>query len=351
MELPDAAASSCNAADDADDAEEKKNSDDGGDSADYGVPAAAGELISKRQQKRLAKKLIQKDKRKDKKEAVKAAKRAKREAGQVLWDSLTEEEREEQRRKSAVIRAERAAAEKVEAEAAARADDDSREVPTCVVDLDFEKLMNDREIASLASQLSYCYCANRRASFPMKLSYTSFGGSTSPKTEANLTCGYRNWHGVRYEARHVLEAYPRERLIYLSSEGEEVLTTPLEKDAVYIVGGLVDHNREKGLTHRLAMEAGGRTARLPIDEHCDMSTRKVLAVNHVVEILVQLASGVGWQQSLLTVIPERKGAKEKEEGGEGGQLAPPGGSGSGDAAAEEDEVGIPVGGGAMAAGL
>jgi len=48
-----------------------------------------------------------------------------------------------------------------------------------------------------------------------------------------------------------------------------------------VVGGLVDHNRHKGLTHRQCREAGVRTARLPIDEHLAMSQRRVLAVNQI----------------------------------------------------------------------
>ena len=294
----------------------EKSADNGEDEdgrTDAAAASVSGEPLSKRQQKRLVKMQHTKDKRKEKKQAVKEAKRAKREASQATWDALTEEEREEQRQKSAIIRAERVAAMKAEAEAAARAADENRIAPTCIVDLAFEELMNEREIASLASQLSYCYCANRRAGFPMKLHYTSFGGALP----SIMTCGYRSWLGVRYEEQHYLAAYPRERLVYLSSEGDETLSVPLDPDTVYIVGGLVDHNRQKGLTHRLATEAGIRTAKLPIDEHCEMATRKVLAVNHVVEILVQLASGVGWQPALLKVIPERKGAKERDDGGNG----------------------------------
>jgi len=83
-----------------------------------------------------------------------------------------------------------------------------------------------------------------------------------------------------------------------------------------VVGGLVDHNRHKGLTHRQCREAGVRTARLPIDEHLAMSQRRVLAVNHVVELLVLRASGASWREALQRVMPERRGAVVREGGGD-----------------------------------
>lgn len=286
--------------------------------------------MSKKQQKKLAKRQFVKGMRKEKKQALKAAKRAKREAGQIEWDAMTEEQREEQRQRSAIIREQRGAAEAAAAAAAAAANDESRAAPTCVVDLDFGDLMHEREIGSLAQQLSYCYCSNRRAGFPLKLAFTSFGGAL----EAKMTIGHPNWVAVKYAAQSYVDLFDKDKIVYLSSESEDVLETPLRDDTAYVVGGLVDHNRQKGLTHRLATEAGVRTARLPIDEHLAMSTRRVLAVNHVVELLVHLGSGLDWPNALLKVIPERRGAKEKASAtsGASGQDA----SDSG-AAADDDE--------------
>ena len=263
--------------------------------------------LSKRQQKKQLKREMMKGKRVEKKQAVKQAKRAKRAASQIEWDAMTEEAREEQRQKSAVIRAKREAAEAEAAAAAAAANDETRALPTCVLDLSFGELMKEGEIGSLAQQLSYAYSANRRAGFPMRLVFASLGGSL----EAHLTTGYQNWVAVSRDARGYLELYSPERLVYLSSESDEVLEAPLDAEAVYVVGGLVDHNREKGLTHRLAVEAGIRTARLPIDEHLAMAQRRVLAVNHVVDILAQVAGGHDWRSALMSAIPERRGAKER----------------------------------------
>jgi hypothetical protein len=49
---------------------------------------------------------------------------------------------------------------------------------------------------------------------------------------------------------------------------------------VYVIGGLVDHNRSKGYCHARAIEKGFGHARLPIAEHVDLKTRKVSADHH-----------------------------------------------------------------------
>ncbi|MDP2437201.1 MAG: hypothetical protein Q8P67_15755 [archaeon] len=68
----------------------------------------------------------------------------------------------------------------------------------------------------------------------------------------------------------------------------------------------MDHNREKGLTHRLATEAGLRTARLPIDKFLQIEGRKVLAVNHVLQILVGKHQDQSWQTAFQAAIPQRR---------------------------------------------
>merc|ERR1711916_165374 len=75
-----------------------------------------------------------------------------------------------------------------------------------------------------------------------------------------------------------------QRLMYLSSDGEHELQE-LPEDATLIVGGLVDRNRNKGLTHNLASEKGIPTYRLPLDLKLHMGAK--LTCNQVVEMLVR----------------------------------------------------------------
>ncbi len=76
---------------------------------------------------------------------------------------------------------------------------------------------------------------------------------------------------------------PKSDLVYLTSESDNVVTS-LDPGTNYVIGGLVDHNRHKGLCHRLAVEKGVRHARLPLEENVAMRTRRVLTIDHVFEV-------------------------------------------------------------------
>jgi tRNA (guanine9-N1)-methyltransferase len=105
------------------------------------------------------------------------------------------------------------------------------------------------------------------------------------------------------------EPEPKEEykdIVYLSSDSPYTLDR-LEPNTSYVIGGLVDKNREKGLCYKRARELGIRTARLPIGEYMVMQSRTVLATNHVVEIMLKWLEYENWGDAFLSVIPKRKG--------------------------------------------
>lgn len=62
----------------------------------------------------------------------------------------------------------------------------------------------------------------------------------------------------------------------------------------------------QGLTLKLAEEAGISHAQLPIGQYLNMKTRKVLAINHVFEILLKFSETKNWEDAFFAVIPQRK---------------------------------------------
>lgn len=107
-------------------------------------------------------------------------------------------------------------------------------------------------------------------------------------------------------------------VVYLSSDSPYTLER-LEPNTTYVVGGLVDKNREKGLCYRRARERGIRTARLPIGQFMVMQSRQVLVTNHVVDIMLKWLEFEDWGKAFLSVIPKRKGGKLREEHEEGAE--------------------------------
>lgn len=76
----------------------------------------------------------------------------------------------------------------------------------------------------------------------------------------------------------------------------------LPEEANIVIGGLVDRNRHKGVTHARQKEKGVPTYRLPLDQVV-LKSAKVLTCNQVVQMLCCYLENGTWDTN---VIPKRK---------------------------------------------
>jgi tRNA (guanine9-N1)-methyltransferase len=195
------------------------------------------------------------------------------------------------------------------------------------IDCSFSNSMTEREIASLAQQLRYCYSYNKRASSPSIVTVTSVGGTIRTLLEKEsgfLTWPQRGFICTPTSLEEYFNSQDRSKLIYLTSDSPTVLQQ-LENDKIYIIGGIVDRNRLKGVTMtRATKHLGIATAKLPLEEHCCMSTTRVLTCNHVFHILIQCREfGNDWSKALHHVLPPRKGAEIWKAGSNGEKKVDP----------------------------
>ena len=227
---------------------------------------------------------------------------------------------------------------------------------TVVVDMQFENLMNQRDLGKCLKQLMHCYSINRRLEQPMQFHVSSFAGERLKK-EMERHQGYENWDCV-FHCDSYIEAFTKatndgdidtpnatdstiphlsnlkskenpdlknssneqvsqrtsKQIVYLTSESENVLNV-FDPQSIYIIGGLVDHNNHKGICYQQATGKGVSHARLPILESgIDMKTRHVLTIDHVFKIIAAVASeGKSWKNALKETLPERKGAVDIPE--------------------------------------
>lgn len=243
---------------------------------------------------------------------------------------------------------------------------------TLLFDCDFEQYMTDKERTSLSSQVTRSYSDNRQAKYKSHLWISAFKGKLQERFDGPLRSVQKAWKGVSFHDGSWLEAAAMAReamtgekagemipalqhgpvawtkdevdpipmdepepplneefkdVVYLSSDSPYTLER-LEPNTSYVIGGLVDKNREKGLCYRRAREAGIRTAKLPIGQFMVMQSRTVLATNHVVEIMLKWLEFEDWGKAFMAVIPKRKGGRligdegdadedQDENGGEG----------------------------------
>lgn len=222
-----------------------------------------------------------------------------------------------------------------------------RPVPVSfIIDCDFEQYMREQELVSLSSQLVRSYAMNRKAKYHASLHFSSWKGKLKERFETVLKNSHHNWKNVGFHEGDFKEAAKQageqmagphggelldlikpnageagveaepegehidRSVVYLTSESPYTLDR-LEANTSYVIGGIVDKNREKGLCYNRAKEFKVRTAKLPIGEYMAMQSRYVLTTNQVVEIMAKWIECGDWGQAFMEVIPKRKGGMLK----------------------------------------
>lgn len=255
---------------------------------------------------------------------------------------------------------------------------------TFIIDCDFEKYMREPELISLGAQITRSYAMNRAGQYQAHVLVSSWGGYLKERFATVLRNTHLSYRGVRFIEDDFIEGgktaweimhsprggkpcpalggeqqstekesdekptvgaedaskgetstekdaalapgFSTESIVYLSADSPHTLEK-LEPYTSYVIGGLVDRNREKLLCQKRAEEKGIRTAKLPIGDYMQMASRQVLATNHVVEIMSKWLETGDWGKAFEEVIPKRKGGKlkgadgEEEDGEEDGKDA------------------------------
>ncbi|ORZ12700.1 guanine-1-methyltransferase-domain-containing protein [Absidia repens] len=173
-----------------------------------------------------------------------------------------------------------------------------------IIDCSFSDLMTKKEIDSMQAQLVRCYSANRSAKEAIHLNISGFDDALKTVFDKR-TPSYTNWRNVDWDPEPYEKSFDKEKLVYLSADSD-VVAKELEEDKVYIIGGIVDKNRYKGLCQDKAVAAGIATAQLPIGEYIKLASRKVLTVNQVYEIMLKWVEHRDWKKAFMEVIPLRK---------------------------------------------
>ena len=180
-----------------------------------------------------------------------------------------------------------------------------------IIDLEFPDLMHLGELRSMGQQVTYCYAANSKASTPAHLILSGINGKMKESLEKQVN-GYANWLVTMTEKTY-LEHFEdsKDDLVYLTADSPNELDV-LDPGKAYIVGGIVDRNRHKGLCFNKAEAQGIATARLPLGEHIKLASSSVMCTNHVVEIMLKWLELRDWEAAFKAVIPTRK-RKERGE--------------------------------------
>ncbi|KAI5289943.1 tRNA (guanine(9)-N(1))-methyltransferase [Ascosphaera aggregata] len=256
------------------------------------------------------------------------------EAGRLERKQKRKEKEKERKKRKRAARQEAIKNGEIEADVTKRMrSQTSLQLPISIIlDCNYDDLMIDKERVSLSSQLARCYSDNGRSRYRCHLFVSSFNKKLKERFDTVMHKHYQNWKNVVFTEEGYMhaanlartkmvgtkggfmegmfkdkEAKPDEgEIIYLSSDSPNTLTE-LKPYCTYVVGGLVDKNRHKGVCYRSALENGVKTAKLPIGDYIKMASRQVLTTNHVVEIMIKWLELGDWGEAFQMVIPKRKG--------------------------------------------
>eukprot|EP01127_Copromyxa_protea_P021924 TRINITY_DN7661_c0_g1_i2.p1 TRINITY_DN7661_c0_g1~~TRINITY_DN7661_c0_g1_i2.p1 ORF type:complete len:292 (-),score=88.36 TRINITY_DN7661_c0_g1_i2:3-878(-) len=173
--------------------------------------------------------------------------------------------------------------------------------PEIVIDLSYSDVMVAREQGSAITQLVHMYGTLKAADRPLKTHFCSVTGDLKERLNKVDVPDWKVWtHEESFD-----KAFDPESLIYLSPDSPNILTE-LEEDKVYVIGGLVDHNKLKGLSYKKATDLGLRTARLPLSELLHDKPNTSLNQNHVYNIITDFAETGNLEEALKKHTPSRK---------------------------------------------
>lgn len=119
----------------------------------------------------------------------------------------------------------------------------------------------------------FCYAANGKSSSPSHLWLTSCRGDM--ETQLLKIPGYENWI-IEKEKESYIEILKdqKDNLVYLTPDSENILDD-IDPKKLYILGGLVDRTRQKGVTIKKARSQRIQTAKLPLREYLKESSCQV----------------------------------------------------------------------------
>ena len=195
-----------------------------------------------------------------------------------------------------------------------------------IIDCDFEHLMDERSNKSMVRQITDLYSINRHSTNPFRLILYGVG----PIILAGLKqSDYNNWIGVEVYLKEQYENFDKfiteilykncdkklgdikKNVYYLSADSENTLED-IDYDTTYIIGGIIDRNRYKGLSLNKAKKLGINHGKFPIGEYLKMHCCKVLTTNHTFHILNEFSIKKDWKEAFVSIIPKRKQDKEEE---------------------------------------
>lgn len=188
------------------------------------------------------------------------------------------------------------------------------------IDCSFCTMMSEKEQSRLAQQIGRCYALNRASPSPAHVLICNLvKDSYFYKALCRRNDGFENYlMNKTDQSVEEIHLNSLDNLCYLSPDASNVLEE-IDVNCTYVIGGLVDETVTKKVTLSKCEQLSVNTYRLPIEENMKRRSNggsseraafnfnKILSINQVLGILLDLNVNKGWKKALMQHVPSRKG--------------------------------------------
>lgn len=177
-----------------------------------------------------------------------------------------------------------------------------------VIDCDYDNYMTPPETSNCAKQLMITFSENRlhKDPFDIHLCNAHKVNPTIKQLMKFIPNVYEDYFPLNIHSQSYLDIFPKQDIVYLTPHCRTELDK-FDKEAVYVVGALVDKTNCEPLSLAKAKKEGLRMAKLPLDRYLQWSggSGKSLTINQMIQILLEVRTSESWEKA-FQFVPRRK---------------------------------------------
>lgn len=158
--------------------------------------------------------------------------------------------------------------------------------------------MNYRENFEAAKQLTLCFGLNRAHRSPFVMHYCGLhsGSLLWRNLQRNIPTLTEKPLPLKYHEEDICDLFPREKLVLLTPDSPNILQQYNAED-YYVVSGIVDRGDKVPHTFAKAKKFNLRTARLPLEQYRRCRQNKVLTLDQVLKIMLEVKRSGDWNEA------------------------------------------------------
>lgn len=168
--------------------------------------------------------------------------------------------------------------------------------PKMIFDLGFDKEMSPRENLETARQLNIIIANNRRHRVPFVLHFCNIAHENVIWRHLHRMMPTIERLPMNLNREDYTDILPNDKLVILTPDSPNVLEKYDANDH-YVISALVDRGDMKPLSLSKAKQKNLRTARLPLDSYRSVRQNKVLTLDQIHNVMLEVKYSNDWNKA------------------------------------------------------